>query len=336
MRREISPNPPRLSEHHVRLPDQVADLLNASPLHARGLTGKGLRVAIIDSGFFVHPFYKERGYRILHVPTRKERNPEVDEYGHGTAQLASLFSLSPDVEALAIKCMDRDPSYALKKALLLKPDVISCAWGFNIDHPESPTLPSEYQKMRRLILKAIDNGISVVAAGGNGQRSFPGSMPEVIAAGGVYYTPKGSFEPSDVSSRFESSLFPGRVVPDVCGLVGNRPHGRLLLVPVPPRAKLARRPSFATIAAGGSSDVRRGWAMFSGTSAATAMVSGACALLMQAKPGIKPALIQRALIEGARIVPSTEPGEPADRLMDVAGALRFISESENPRSRICD
>lgn len=323
MTREISPNPPQILEHHVRLPDQVATLLNASSLHERGLTGKGIRVAMIDSGFFPHPFYSSRGYKIVHVPTRKERNPHVDEYGHGTAQLASLFSLAPDVEALAIKCMDRDPSYALKIALSLEPQVISCAWGFNIDHPDTPNLPSEYVKMRRLILKAIDKGICVVAAGGNGQRSFPGCMPEVIAAGGVYYGPDGRFEPSDVSSRFESTLYPGRRVPDICGLVGNRPHGRLLLVPVPPKAKLARRPSFATIAAGGSSDVRRGWAMFSGTSAATAMVSGACAIMKQVRPGVTPAQAKRALIEGARTVASSDSEQ--DRLMDVEAALRIIA-----------
>lgn len=249
-KREISENPPRIKEHHVRLPDQLAEILGATGAHAMGVTGKGVRVAVIDSGFFPHPFYASRGYQIHRIVTDRELEPQSDEYGHGTAQLASLFSLAPDVEALAIKCMDRDPSDALEIAISLRPDVISCAWGFNIDHEGCASVPSQYRRLARLIAKAVDEGMSVVAAAGNGQHAFPASMPQVIAAGGVYFGPDGGFSPSDLSSSFESSIYPGRIVPDVCGVVGNRPHGRLLLVPVPPAARLARRVAFSTIAAG--------------------------------------------------------------------------------------
>src|SRR5262245_31355207 len=119
--------PPKIKEHHVRLPEQLADILNATVVHERGFSGEGMRVAMIDSGFFEHPFYKDRGYKITHVPTHKEKLPHLDEYGHGTAQMASLFALAPKVECLVIKCMERDPSYALEKAIALKPHVISCA-----------------------------------------------------------------------------------------------------------------------------------------------------------------------------------------------------------------
>ena len=306
---QIPPEPPQIREHHVRVPEQLANVLSADTLHARGITGKGVRVAMIDSGFFPHPFYLSRGYFIHYVPTRKEPNPHIDTYGHGTAQLASLFAIAPGAEVLAITCMDRDPSYALAKAIELRPHVLSCAWGFNIDVPGARKLSPEYRKMARLIRKAVDLGICVVAAAGNGQHAFPGSMPEVISAGGVFYSPDGKFEHSDVSSRFESSLYPARQVPDLCGLVGNRPHGRLLLVPVPPRADLARKPAFSTIAAGDADKPKGlrapGWALFSGTSASTAMISGAAALLHQIRPGIKPEEIRAALIGTARVVPSS-------------------------------
>jgi serine protease AprX len=327
-KREIPAHPPLVQEHHVRLPDQAAALLGAKSLHDKGITGAGVRVAVIDSGFFPHPFYTERGYRITHVPTHKERNPDVDEYGHGTAQLASLFSLAPGVEALTIKCMDRDPSYAVEKALELDPQVLSCAWGFNIDRGTGlKEVPREYRRLMKLIHKAVDSGITVVAAGGNGQHAFPGSMPEVIAAGGIYYGEDGNFSRSDVSSKFESVFFPGRHVPDLCGLVGNRPHGRLLLVPVPPRARLARRPSFSTIAAGDSSDVRHGWAMFSGTSAATAMISGAAALMLQVMPHLRPSQIKSALVEGSQWICNEKNNSPDildsgdARLLNVEQAL---------------
>lgn len=317
----VSAEPPLIREHHVRLPDQLREILRATEAHARGINGRGVRIAVIDSGFWPHPFYLERGYRITPVPTHKEPEPLVDEYGHGTAQLASLFALAPGAEALAIKCMDRDPSDALEKALATGARVINCAWGFNIDHKGARRLPSEFQKLHRILRRAIRAGITVVAAGGNGQQPFPGSMPEVIAAGGVYWGPDGHFEPSDVSSKFESHLFPGRQVPDLCGLVGNRPHGRLLLVPIPPRAALARRASFkasiSTIAAGEVSRTRSpGWAMFSGTSAATAMVSGAIALLLQIRPELSPQRVKETLVLSSHVLPSS-----GCRVLDVQAAL---------------
>lgn len=317
----VHATPPLIREHHVRLPDQLGEILKAAPAHARGVTGRGVRVAIIDSGFWPHPFYAERGYRISHVRTHKEPAPERDEYGHGTAQLASLFAIAPEAEVLAIKCMDRDPSYALEKALALDPKVINCAWGFNIDHKGAKGLPSEFQKMHRILRKAVRRGISIVAAGGNGQQPFPGNMPEVIAAGGVYWGPDGHFEPSDVSSKFNSHIFPGRAVPDVCGLVGNRPHGRLLLVPVPPRATLAKKPSFSTIAAGDSKETRApGWAMFSGTSAATAMITGAIALMLQTRPELSPGEIKRILVDASRVLPSS-----GCRVLDVEAVLARLA-----------
>lgn len=322
MKREILAEPPPIQEHHVRLPDQLADILNATPLHKVGIRGRGIRIAVIDSGFFPHPFYLSRGYRITPVPTHKEKEPHCDEYGHGTAQLASLFSIAPEAEALVIKCMERDPSYALERAIELHPHVINCAWGFNIDHPGETHLPRQYTKMQKLILKAVDLGIVVVAAAGNGQRAFPGSMPEVISAGGVYLAPNGALYESDISSQYESSLFPGRSIPDLCGVVGNRPYGRLLLVPVPPRARLARRPGFATIAAGDAVEIGlgdSGWAMFSGTSAATSMISGASALLLQNSPGLSPAQIKRALITGARLVPQSKC-----KLLDVDASRSLV------------
>jgi subtilisin family serine protease len=324
MKHTISEDPPSLSEHHVRLPEEAAQLLGAFELQAQGITGKGIKVAVIDSGFFPHPFYTARNYHVRHIPTYKQKHPQVDEYGHGTAQLASLFSIAPEAEVLAIKCMDRNPSYAFEKALELRPHVINCAWGFDIDYPDPllamTPLSSVFVRLSKLVLKAVDRGIVVVAAAGNGQHAFPGSMPEVLSAGGVFYGPDGKFEPSDVSSKFESTIFPGRMVPDVCGLVGNRPHGRLLLVPVPPRAKLARRPSFSTIAAGEANQVSSGWAMFSGTSAATSMVSGAAALLLQELPGLSPRQIKEALVKGAKPVYDNK-GRCHSLRLDVEAAL---------------
>jgi subtilisin family serine protease len=306
------PIPPvEIGEHHVRLPDQLSTILRADVAHKKGITGKTIRVAVIDSGFYPHPFYQLKPYDIRRVVTKKEPEPHVDVYGHGTAMLASLLSIAPEVEVHAIKCLDKDPSYAIRKALEVEPHILNCAWGFNIDQSRSRSLPREFHRLHRLLQRVIESGVCVVAAAGNGQRCFPGNMPEVISAGAVFYSPSGEFEPSDVSSRFVSRIFPDRQVPDICGIAGNRPHGRLLLVPVPPQAKLAKQNAVESVP---------GWAMFSGTSAATAMVSGAAALLLQQNPNLTPDEIRKVLIESAQVLP-----ESGCRVMNLESALESIS-----------
>jgi subtilisin family serine protease len=309
------PIPPlEIGEHHVRLPDQLAGILGAKVAHERGITGRKIRVAVIDSGFYPHPFYDLKPYDIRRIATRKEPEPHVDVYGHGTAMLASLLAIAPEAEIHAIKCLDKDPSYAIRKALEVEPHILNCAWGFNIDQSRSRSLPQEFHKLHRLLQRVIDSGVCVVAAAGNGQRCFPGNMPEVISAGAVFYSPGGEFEPSDVSSRFVSKIFPERQVPDICGIAGNRPHGRLLLVPVPPKAKLAKQNAVQDVS---------GWAMFSGTSAATAMVSGAAALLLQQNSSLKPDDIRKILVESAHALP-----ESGCRVMNLERALESISIAE--------
>ena len=332
MKNRLTKQPPRLQEHHIRMPHQLARILRASSVHSQGVTGRRIRIAVIDSGFYPHPYYVSRGYKIRYVPTSKEPSPHIDHYGHGTAHLSSLFAIAPAAEVLAIKCMDRDPSEAIEEALKLKPHILNCAWGFNIDHSElgGAGVPESYLRIHQLLLKAIAQGITVIASAGNGQNAFPACMPEVIAAGGVYYGSGGNFSSSDASSRFESTIFPGRKVPDVCGVVGNLPHGRLLLLPVPPRSRLTRQNSpFAMIAA---SDIAaltamtevEGWAMFSGTSAATAMVSGAVALMLEGNPALTPLQIRQCLIKSARSV--TRPGDhESDPLLDVTAAVSLSS-----------
>ena len=57
-----SPLPPRVAYHHLRVPDDVATVLRADLVHKEGVTGKGVLVAMPDTGFYKHPFYAWHGY----------------------------------------------------------------------------------------------------------------------------------------------------------------------------------------------------------------------------------------------------------------------------------
>jgi subtilisin family serine protease len=117
--------------------------------------------------------------------------------------------------------------------------------------------------------------------------------------------PNGMLEASNYASGFRSPLFPGRLVPDVCGLVGQRPRAQYIMLPVQPGDELDR--AEATVDPHGGSSVdgttqTDGWARFSGTSAAAPQLAGICALIKQVNPRLTPQQVRAVLQQTARDV----------------------------------
>jgi subtilase family serine protease len=52
-----SPLPPTVNYFHLEVPGHVAMLTRASEVHHQGINGKGVKVVMVDSGFFNHQFY---------------------------------------------------------------------------------------------------------------------------------------------------------------------------------------------------------------------------------------------------------------------------------------
>jgi subtilisin family serine protease len=131
---------------------------------------------------------------------------------------------------------------------------------------------------------AVEQGIFVIFSAGNGQFSVELQVPEVFAAGGVFMAPNTALQASDYASGYSSAFFPGRVVPDACGLVGLLPRAMYLMLPVPPGCELDR----AMIQKddegnpGDGTAPNDGWGLFSGTSAAAPQVAGVAAVLLSA------------------------------------------------------
>src|SRR5262249_55202639 len=79
---------------HLRIPGDVSLADNADRAHRAGITGKGVKVAMVDSGWFKHPYFVGRGYNVAPVllgPAAAE--PLKDEVGHGTGESANIFAL---------------------------------------------------------------------------------------------------------------------------------------------------------------------------------------------------------------------------------------------------
>ncbi len=309
-----SPIPPSVSLHHLRLAD-VALLLGGRRCQRRGWAGKGVRVAMPDTGFAHHPFFPASGFNITRVSTPALPDPAQDASGHGTGECANIFALAPDCRVIGVKHNDYS-ALAMETALAQAPQVITNSWGWDIDHADFDAVeaadPNFYLEMRDLesiIDDAIADGISVIFSAGNGHKAFPASMPDVLSIGGVFAAENGDLSASNYASSFDSQLYLGRHVPDVSGLVGLSEAGPMrghIMLPVPRGSDYEGENLPA-------SDAQKGWGIFSGTSAAAPQVAGVVAVLLQLDPSLTPSDIKQILQNTAQDVTtgSSALGQPA-------------------------
>jgi len=191
---------------------------------------------------------------------------------------------------------------AFNHAVSLSPNVICLSWGGDL---AAKPLSAPDKALAAAIAFAVKHGITVVCAAGNGVFGFPAQHPDVIAAGGAYMEPDRRLRASDYSSGFASKVYPGRSVPDVCGLVGMQPTAAYIMLPVPSGSELDRYCSLA----GDGTKGGDGWAALSGTSAAAAQITGACALVLEANPALTPAEVRDILRRTARDVTEGRGGD---------------------------
>jgi hypothetical protein len=300
-----SPLPPQVKYHHLRVPDDVATILRSHPVHKHGITGKGVLVAMPDTGFYKHPFYAWHGYNFNRTLSPDAMFIDKDEVGHGTAEAANIFASAPDIDFIGVK-MGGNATLAFKTASDLSPAVMTNSWGYSLCGVTA--LPNFLKPLELAVNEAVyKRGITVCFSAGNGHQGFPSQMPSVIAVGGVYAHENlvgddFDLEASDYASSFDSVIYPGRHVPDVCGLVGMQPGAIYIMLPVEPGDSidvgLAGNP-YPNNDETASDD---GWAVISGTSASSPQIAGICALLKQVQPGLSPALVKAILRASARDV----------------------------------
>jgi len=312
-----SADPPMLDGYwHLDVPDQLAELLRADAVHELGVLGTGVRLTMVDSGWERHPYFVARGLAGTVVLGPGATDAATDENGHGTGESANAFAVAPGITFTMVKANFSNSVGAFNAAVAQTPapHIISNSWGYSV---ERRPLSAIHQALAASVAFAVANGIVVVFSAGNGHYGFPAQHPDVIAAGGVFIDLEGAMRASDYASGFASKVYPGRNVPDVCGLVGMRPRAMYIALPVPSGSELdvdlsndrALHPN------GDGTGPDDGWAVFSGTSAACPQVAGICALIREVDPDLSPAGIREVLTRSAtdvtegRASPST--GGPA-------------------------
>ncbi|MDE1462516.1 S8 family serine peptidase [Spartinivicinus poritis] len=294
---ELSLERPVLDYHIYAVPEQVAQVAGATGLNAAGFNGDGVKVAIIDTGLWEHPHFSHHNYKTSVFSAVSLLDAARDERGHGTAMSSVTLSIAPSIDLTMIKMCDGKLSYpvaALQKAVEMRPHIINCSWG-TIGY--EPAVHLE-------IVNALAKGIQVIFSSGNGSTDKKEAMfqsiapPDCLTIGGVYID-ENEIEVSGVSSSYQSDVYEGRNVPDMCGICGHLPSARLILFPTEPGSEHDLR-NGQTDGTGGDD----GWLVSSGTSAAAAWVTGHLALILQQNPSMslsqQRASLQKACIKVSR------------------------------------
>ncbi|MGQ0641689.1 MAG: subtilisin-like serine protease QhpE [Gemmatimonadaceae bacterium] len=168
----MSSQPPRSVLRAIRL------TLRSQPFAER--SGRGIRVAVIDSGIAAgHPHVGAVSDGVSLVAD--VRSDYGDRHGHGTAVAAAIREKAPDAELLAVRVFDR--------TLVTSADALAAAMRWAADHGAqlinlSLGTPNEERStvLREALDYALRRGALVVAAMDlDGRMVLPGGLSGAIA-----------------------------------------------------------------------------------------------------------------------------------------------------------
>src|SRR5712692_7329431 len=332
-------------------PTNLASIINATPAYAAGLTGKGVDVALIDSGVAPVDGLTVPGKVIngpdLSFDSQASNLAYLDGYGHGTHMAgliagrdtavgavpdASHFTgVAPDARILNVKVGAADGSVDVSQVIAaidwvvqhrgdngLNVRVLNLSFG--TDSPQ----PYVFDPLAYAAEVAWRKGIVVVVAGGNDGKTAtsladPAVDPFVIAVGAD--DPMGTMTPLDDAPASFSSR-------------GNA--NRHVDVLAPGKSLISLRDPNSVVDTNFPS-ARVGTRFFrgSGTSQAAAVTSGAAALLLQQRPNLSPDQV-KALFTTSAVGVKGGSNLGGSGLIDVGKAMTTVvgrSTQDYPYSR---
>ncbi len=269
-------NPATFFGPHVARSDWAFAMTGARDLSARGLTGKGVTVCLLDSGIDVlHPDFAR-----LHLVAWKDfvnlRPDPYDDGGHGTAMAGlivangSLHGVAPDVSLIAAKVIN---SAGFGSSAAVADGIRFCVDPFG-DGTRGADVISISLGSKAPLFVATD--VSLVAQWALGRGVF------VVASAG---NDGGMFDDGDVETPAYVSLAIAVGAVDASGRIGpfssigssvNRTDPNLKPEVAAPGVQLISTAPGAH------------YVTTSGTSSATAVAAGIVALLLQAHPELRP------------------------------------------------
>jgi subtilisin family serine protease len=297
------------------------------------VAGGEVDVAFVDSG--IAPVGALAG-RVVNGPDLSadagvDELRHLDAFGHGTHLAGIVAAVAPQARLVNVKVADSDGSTSLGRLLAGidwvvrrgDVDVLNLAFG------AEPEGSYRDDPLAFAAERAWQRGVVVVVAAGNGGAEAagldtPAHDPSVIAAGASDIGGTAELEDDGValfSSHGSAERTPDVVAPGAA-IVSTRVVGSFLDEHFP--------------------DARVGEDGFrgSGTSQAAAVVAGAAALLVGARPGLEPDQVKALLRAGARPLPGAGAEAQGAGAVDVAAAVAAAVPNErdvrqrHPRARL--
>lgn len=282
------------------------DALNIPHLHDMGLTGKGVVIGVLDSGFNIAGTGCLENISVSHKRNFITDSDDITGDMHGVHVLACIggaheqryygaafgatFLLAVTDDITETRADEDRWVAAVEWCDSLGANIISSSLVYNIfDTPEESYSKSDMDGRISLVARAAEiafsRGIVMVNSAGNeGDNSWriittPGDAEHVIAVGAVSITENAEPVIADFSSRGPTA--DGRIKPDVVA------PGEMVAIPYP-----------------GTPDF---YFLSKGTSLAAPFIAGLCALLLEAHPYWTPSTVIEALKESARDLGNAGP-----------------------------
>lgn len=279
--------------------DRVRTLLHADEIHCRGITGKQVTVAILDSGCSLHPDYADRilAFRdMVNDDVYPGVEDAYDDASHGThvtgiiggngSSLGGRFcGIAPGCSLIHVKVLDSRGEGDMADIIRAIDWVITNRrhYSIRILNISAGTTKGEQDEGAELLVRKVeeawDAGLVVVVAAGNmGPRpmtvTVPGNSRKVITVGSVdgFRRMRGGFAPnySGCGPTRTCICKPELVAPgtDIVSCSPQWRHGRY-------------------------------YGRKSGTSMAAPTVSGCAALLLEREPQLSNVQVKMRLREAA-------------------------------------
>jgi hypothetical protein len=166
--------------------NQLMAVEASTPAPAAAPTGRGVRIAVIDSGVFAtHPHVGGVAGGVTIALDGAEDGDFVDRLGHGTAVTAAIKEKAADAEIYAVKVFDRALSTSV--ATLVRAIEWAARWEMRLVNLSLGTQRAEHEPaLAAAVALAVTYGVIIVAAEsdvtpeGERVRWLPGSLPGVI------------------------------------------------------------------------------------------------------------------------------------------------------------
>lgn len=185
--------------------DQVRKKLRADEAHQRGITGRGVTVAVMDTGIVPHMDFDTRILKFKDFTQNRVRT--YDDNGHGT-HVAGIIAgsgragrgvyagIAPEAGLFVAKVLDRKGNGNTSQVLKAIDYILENQKEYNIRilNISVGMLPSadeeEKENLIAAVEKAWNHGIVVIAAAGNngpGKNSVtvPGQCKSIITVGSI-------------------------------------------------------------------------------------------------------------------------------------------------------